>query len=125
MANTNINLNLSEGVIVPSQGSVPVIQGDTVTFVNPGPSPLVIYFSPAAATALSPNPGAAITLAAGGRKELGFLTSAPGAYSVFFGIEGASAPTEFPSDTSGVLSLEVSASGVSFGGYNPKASSGA
>ncbi len=124
MANTSISLQLSEGVIVPSQGSVSVVQGDTVTFANPGTSPVVLFFSPATAAALSPSPAAATTISAGGQQKLEFTTSAPGAYSVFFGVTGASGPADFPSDQSSVLNLEVSASGVSFGGVIPKTSTG-
>jgi hypothetical protein len=35
MANTDITISKKDGVLVPSQSSVPAVQGNTVTFSSP------------------------------------------------------------------------------------------
>lgn len=124
MANTQISLQLSDGVIVPSQGSVPVKEGDTVTFVNPGTGPALLFFSPGTRGALSPTPSASTTIQPGTESEFSFTTSDSGAYSVFCGIAGSTVPVVFPTDHSTSLSLQVASSGVSFGGVVINTNSG-
>lgn len=124
MTNTQISLQLTDGVIVPSQGSIPVNEGATVTFVNPSSSTITLFFSPAVISALTPAPSTPTTLESGAKTEYAFTTSNPGAYSVFFGLSGSSAPAVFPTDPSTVLSLQVAGSGVSFGGFNNKTTTG-
>ncbi len=113
MTNTQISLQLSDGVIVPSQGSVLVKEGDTVVFVNNASGMVLLFFSPDAASALS---HAQSSISSGDTVEFAFTTSKPGAYSVFFGLTGSTAPTVFPSDQSTDLSLQVADIGISFGG---------
>ncbi len=113
MANTQINLQLSDGVIVPSQGSVPVKEGNTVVFVNNTSGVVLLFFSPGAASALSP---AQSSISPSHKCEFVFTTSTPGAYSVLFGVTGSTAPTVFPTDHSTDLRLQVANLGISFGG---------
>ncbi len=124
MANTQISLQLSDGVIIPSQGSVPVTEGDAVTFINPNTSAVLLFLSPGATSAISPTPSAPTTIQPDAKSEFTFTTSNPGAYSVFFGIAGSTAPAVFPTDQSTSLSLQVANSGVSFGGVVVKTNSG-
>ncbi len=125
MNSTQINLQISGGVVVPSQNDVKVIQGDTVTFVNADAAPVSVFFSPDAMKAMSPTPAATETISADGTAGFAFTTSAHGSYTAFFGTVGSTAPKVFPTDKSDYLNLEVIDSGVSFGGFNNKGSTGA
>ena len=103
MANTNITLIDDGGIYVPSASSVPVVAGDTVSFATNDGSAVLLYFSPDAASVLSPAPSSPYQLAAGGTAAFTFKSSASGAYSVFFG----SAPASYPGAVSQVLSLQI------------------
>lgn len=103
MANTNITLINDKGAYVPSVPSVPVVAGDTVSFATSDGSAAQLFFSPAAASVLSPAPASPFQLAAKGNAAFKFTSSAPGAYSVFTN----SAPGRFPGNVSKVLNLEV------------------
>jgi len=56
MANTNVTLVHTDGTYVPSVASVPVVSGDTISFLTDDGSAALAYFSPAALAALSPKP---------------------------------------------------------------------
>jgi|HubBroStandDraft_1064217.scaffolds.fasta_scaffold321228_1 hypothetical protein len=103
MANTNITLINDGGTYVPSAPDVPVVAGDTVSFATSDGSAVLLFFSHDAASVLSPPPVNPVKLATGGSVVFTFASSAPGAYSVYFG----QAPQSYPSRTSGVLALEV------------------
>jgi hypothetical protein len=107
MAHTDIQLIESDGILVPSADSVPVVSGDTVSFSTSDGSPAFAFFSPDAISALSPRPASPFPIAAGKKADFTFSSSKPGAYSVYFGLAGGSAPGKFPTDRSQVLRLEV------------------
>jgi hypothetical protein len=114
MANTSVTLINDGGTYVPSAPDVPVVAGDTVSFATSDGSAALLYFSPDAASVLSPKPVNPFQLAAAGKAAFAFTSSAPGAYSVFFG----AAPQSYPGHASRVLVLEVggTAKPPSFGG---------
>jgi hypothetical protein len=115
MANTAITLVLEEGILVPSQPFVPFISGNSVSFSVSDGSPGFLFFSPAAAAALSPTPTCPYALD-GSKAEFTFLTSNPGQYSVFFETSASTTPPPFPPGSSSSLLLEVDDSGTGFGG---------
>ena len=106
MANTDITLINDGGVYVPSAFSIPVVRGNTVSFATSDGTPVVLCFSPDAASVLSPtnNP---YSIGAAGTAVFTFSSSNPGAYSVFFVASPSSAPKSYPTQTSQVLVLEV------------------
>jgi hypothetical protein len=110
MAHTDIQLIDSDGILVPSADSVPVVSGDTVSFSTSDGSPAFAFFSPDAIAALSPRPASPFPIAAGKKADFTFSSSAPGAYSAYFAVTGGSAPGKFPTDSSQVLRLEVGTS---------------
>jgi plastocyanin len=109
MANTSITLVDHGGVYVPSVPSVPVVKGDTVTFSTSDGTHVVLFFSPDAASILSPAPGKAFSLAAGKTATFTFSDSQPGAHSAFFGSHPGAAPAGFPSAVTEFLTLETGA----------------
>jgi hypothetical protein len=108
MANTDITLFHTDGAYVPSTPSVPVVNGDTVSFSTSDGSSAVAFFSPDALSVLSPQPANPLTIA--GTTAFSFASSGPGAYSIFFGADANSAPANFPADSSQMLRLEIAAS---------------
>ena len=107
MAHTDIQLIDSDGILVPSADSVPVVSGDTVSFSTSDGGPAFAFFSPDAIATLSPRPADPFPIAAGQKADFTFSSSRPGAYSVYFAPTGGSAPGKFPTDRSQVLRLEV------------------
>lgn len=118
MANTVITISLEDGVFVPSQPSVPVVAGNTVTFSAPSSS-AALFFSPDSVSILNPAPSAPVTIAAGGQTAFTFTSSNAGAYSVFFEPNASTPPPSFPVSSSNLLLLEVDTSGIGFGGGGP------
>jgi hypothetical protein len=114
MANTQITLTSKEGILVPSQPSVTVSDGDTISFSTADGSVAYLFFSPDAAAALSPSPSSPLEVSAVGG-PLTFTTSEPGAYSVFFETSASAPTTPFPVVPSTQLLLEIDPTGVSFG----------
>jgi hypothetical protein len=119
MANTAITLVPEEGILVPSQPSVAVVSGDSVSFSTSDGSPGFLFFSPGAAAALSPTPTHPYALD-GSKSEFTFITSAPGQYSVYFETSASATPPPFPVSTSAQLLLEIDDTGVGFGGPDDK-----
>ncbi len=109
MANTDITVFSQDGVFIPSVPSVPVVSGDTVSFTTSDGVPVVLFFSPQAASILSPAPPSAYTIPAGGKAVFTFSSSNAGAYSVYFGTDASSGPAEFPTAVLKVLLLELEA----------------
>jgi hypothetical protein len=107
MANTDITLINSGGVLVPSAGSVPVVSGDTVSFSTSDGGPAFAFFSPDTVSMLSPRPASPFPIPAGSKAAFTFSSSAPGAYSAYFGVTADSAPGNFPADRSQVLRFEM------------------
>lgn len=112
MANTDITVFSQDGIFIPSVPSVPVVSGDTVSFTTSDGVPVVLFFSPEAASILSPAPSAAHTIPAGGKAVFTFSSSNAGAYSVYFGTDPGSGPAEFPTAALKVLLLELEAMGA-------------
>jgi hypothetical protein len=106
MANTDITLVNDGGVLVPSAASVPAVSGDSVSFSTNDGSPVVLFFSPDATSILSPKPSNPFSIAAG-KAVFTFSSSAPGAYSVYFGLNPESGPGSFPNEISHSLVLEI------------------
>jgi hypothetical protein len=107
MANTSVTLINNGGVYVPSVPSVAVNKGDTISFATSDGSAAQLFFSSAAAAVLSPAPGSAFPIPAGGSASFSFTSSGPGAYSAFVGASGDAPPTNFPSQVSQNLSLLI------------------
>src|ERR1700739_1738447 len=107
MAHTDITLINSGGILVPSADSVPVVKGDTISFATSDGAPAFAFLSSDAIAALSPRPASPLQIAAGKKVDFTFSSSAPGAYSCYFGLTGGSAPGKFPTDRSQALRLEV------------------
>ena len=127
MANTEITLTNDDGTIVPSTSSVPVVHGDSVTFSTKNGAPVVLFFSPGAASIVTPHPGGAFPVAAHGKAVFTFSSSSAGAYSVFFGVDPKSPPSNFPVRISPELLLEISTLGGTpppFGGPQDVTSGG-
>jgi hypothetical protein len=109
MANIEVTIFTQDGVFIPSVPSVPVVSGDTVSFSASDGGPIVLFFSPQAATILSPTPARAFALPAGGKANFTFASSEAGAYSVFFAADASSGPSDFPTQISKDLVLELGA----------------
>jgi hypothetical protein len=107
MAHTDITLIDSGGILVPSVGSVPVVSGDTVSFSTSDGSPAFAFFSPEAVSVLSPRPASPFPIPPGANAAFTFSSSAPGAYSAYFGVTEGSVPGTFPTERSQALQLEV------------------
>lgn len=115
MANTHITLTNDRGTLVPSQPSVPVYTGDTVSFSTIDGSPAFLFFSPAAIAVLSPAPTGP-TEVSSTPVTFTFTSSSLGEYSVFFETTAGSTTPDFPVRPSNLLMLEIDPSGVHFGG---------
>lgn len=117
MANTAITLTNEQGALVPSQPSVAVNNGDTVSFSTSDGSAAYLFFSPGAISALSPTPATPVEISSAGA-TFEFISSSVGAYSVYFETDpGVTAPA-FPLVSSNQLLLEVDLSNVNFGVIN-------
>ncbi len=114
MATTAISLTNNQGVLTPSQPSVAVTSGDTITFSTIDGSSAYLFFSPGAAAVLSPAPSTP-TKVSSTAVSFTFTSSAPGAYSVFFETSADATPPDFPVIPSGQLALEIDVTGVGFG----------
>jgi hypothetical protein len=113
MTNTQVTLINNQGIFVPDADSVPVVSGNTVSFSTSDGSPAFAFFSPDAASVLSPAPSNPFAIGAGKTAEFSFSSSQPGAYSAFFTADATAAPSHFPGGNSNVLRLGVEGSGGS------------
>ena len=111
MANSNVTLVLSQGAFVPSKDSIPVVRGDTFSLLNQGSAPAFLFFSPAAASLLSPTPANPFSIPPGGKAEFTLNSSAPAAYSVYVGNNPDQAPHSFSSNVAPAIALMVQFSG--------------
>jgi len=110
MANTDVVLSNDSGVLVPSTDSIRVVSGDMITFATADGSEAFAFFSPDAASVLSPKPSNPCSIAAGTKAHFSFTSSQPGAYSAFFGRSAGDAPDGFPGGTSQILALRINLS---------------
>jgi plastocyanin len=117
MANTAITLTNEQGALVPSQPSVTVNSGDTVSFSTSDGSVAYLFFSPGATSALSPAPTSPVEVSSTAA-TFSFTSSNPGAYSVYFETAANAEVPPFPAASSNLLMLEVDLSGVNFGAIN-------
>jgi len=118
MAHTDITITNSSGVLLPSQPSVPVVSGDTIAFSTDDGSSAVLFFSPGAVSVLSPPPSGPTTVTGSEGTTFTFISSDPGAYSVFFETSGNVTHPPFPVRETTRLLLEIN-SWRSFGGGGP------
>lgn len=116
MANTAIILTNEEGALVPSLPSVPVNSGDTITFSTSDGSAAFLFFSPGAISVLSPTPVNPVQVSAA--TTFSFLSSSPGAYSVYFETTAAATVPDFPVVPSASILLEIDLSNVKYGVIN-------
>jgi hypothetical protein len=119
MANTAITLTNEQGALVPSQLSVPVNSGDTVTFSTSDGSTAYLFFSPGAAAALSPAPTSPVEVTSA-PATFEFTSSSVGAYSVYFETDASVTVPAFPVGPSNLLMLEVDTSNINFGVINDR-----
>jgi hypothetical protein len=116
MAHTDIILKEVDGVFVPSQPQVPVVKGDTIAISTTNGRQVALFFSPGVVPVLSPAPSVPTVLAPGKIAEFTFISSDPGAYSVFFEKDASTPPAHFPVRPSNLLLLEIDTSHSGFGG---------
>jgi|SRR3954470_2064409 len=107
MANTDVLLTDNDGVLVPSADSIRVVSGDKVTFATSDGRAAFVFFSPDAISVLAPKPSNPSPIGAGAKAHFTFTSSAPGAYSAFFGHAAGDAPASFPGGSSQILKLEI------------------
>ena len=119
MANTVIVLTNEQGVLVPSQPSVAVNSGDTVSFATSDGSTAYMFFSPDAVTVLSPVPSSPME-ASSNAAEFTFTSSSAGSYSVFFETSTDVILPPFPVGSSNALMLEVDLTNVKYGVVNTR-----
>lgn len=117
MANTAITLTNEQGALVPSQPSVVVNSGDTVSFTTSDGSSAYLFFSPEAAAVLSPTPSSPIE-ASSTAAEFSFTSSSAGSYSVFFETSTDVTLPLFPVAQSNQLLLEIDLTNVKYGVVN-------
>ena len=117
MAHTQVLLTNNDGVLVPSPDSVRVVTGDTIAFATADGRAAFAFFSPDAASALSPKPSNPCPISAHGKAHFAFTSSQPGAYSAYFGYAASDAPGGFVGGVTEFLKFEINASeGPPFGG---------
>jgi hypothetical protein len=119
MPHTAIILTEINGFLVPSQPSVAVVAGDTVTFTIARAPSATLFFSQDAVSVLSPSPGPSMQLGAGNQAAFSFTSSEPGAYGVVFTAGRPSHPPHFTQVESNLLLLDSMINpvgGQSFGG---------
>jgi len=109
MTHTDVVLSESGGVLVPSPDSVRVAAGDTIAFSVANGREGFAFFSPDAASVLSPRPSNPCPIAPG-KAHFSFTSSQAGAYSAYFGYAASEAPDGFPGGHSEMLALEINAS---------------
>ncbi len=124
MANTDIKLINDGGTYVPSVASVPVVKGDTVTFTTSDGGSASLFFSPAAAAVLSPQPTNPVSISRATKIALAFTSSAAGAYSVFVGTDANQPPQNYPSAVTGQLLVEIGGINAPPFGINDNMSTG-
>lgn len=117
MASTAITLTNNQGVLVPSQPSVPVASGDTITFSTSDGTRAYLFFSPGAAGVLSPAPASPVEVSSTAA-SFTFTSSDAGAYSVFFETSADTTPPDFPVLPSGLLMLDIDTTGIGFAGQD-------
>jgi hypothetical protein len=110
MTNTDVVISDLSGVLVPSPDSIRVVTGDTITFATGDGSAAFAFFSPDAASVLSPKPSSPCSIAAGTKAHFSFTSSRPGSYSAFFGRKPGDAPDSFPGGSSEMLVLRINLS---------------
>jgi len=118
MATTAIILTNDNGTLSPSQFSVPVTSGDTVTFSTSDGSAAYLFFSPGAAAVLSPAPSSPVEVSSIA-VSFAFTTSDPGTYSVFFETAPDATVPDFPVIPSGLLELLIDTTNIGFGSPDP------
>lgn len=114
MANTAITVSKKNGVLVPSQSSVQVVEGDSVAFSTADGTAVTLFFSPDSASILSPAPSGPVEVPAGGSLSFTFTKSGSGAFSVFFEPDAATPPASFPVQATTQLLLEIDPDQVGF-----------
>lgn len=114
MANTNVTISSSDGLLVANPTSIPVVQGDTVAFSAAGGAAATLFFSPDALSVLSPAPSGPVKVHPGGSASFTFTSSNPGAYSVFIGSGASSAPPGFPPQGSNQLVVKIAVDQIVF-----------
>ena len=115
MAHTDVTITNDSGKLVPSRSSVPVVDGDSVTFSTAGGEKAGLFFSPDAVSVLSPQPTNPVSVSGNEGQTFTFTSSDEGAYSVFFEREGGWGPNHFPDRSSNQLVMEIEGWGH-FGG---------
>jgi hypothetical protein len=110
MTHTDVVLTDNGGVVVPVADSVRVAAGDTIAFATANGRAAFAFFSPDAASVLSPKPANPCPIAAGGKAQFSFTSSEPGAYSAYFGYAETDGPSAFPGGHSQMLGLEINSS---------------
>lgn len=94
MANTTITFQDVDDFLVPSQASVNVVTGDTVTFTAPENTNAKLCIPPGTAAILSPTPDETNTQIPGGESVVfEFTSSSGGGYCILLQKEAYACPT--------------------------------
>jgi hypothetical protein len=117
MSSTIITLTSEQGAVSPSQPTVPVNTGETVSFATGDGSTAYLFFSPDAASILSPAPASPVAVSTA-PVTFSFTSSAPGAYSVYLETSATVSLPEFPAVSSTGLALLIDLSNITFGTPN-------
>lgn len=118
MSSTTIILISEQGAVSPSQPSVAVNTADAVSFATGDGSTVYLFFSPGAASILSPAPASPVAVSSA-PVTFSFTASTPGAYSVYLETSATAPLPEFPVAPSSTLALLTDLSNVTFGVVNP------
>lgn len=114
MANTEILLTPTDGILTTPLTSVSVVSGDMISFSTSDGSAAFLFFSPDTIKVLSPAP-ASTPFQISSKASFSFTSSEPGTYSVYFETKSSATPPPFPSSRSTSLQLEIDPTGANFG----------
>ena len=95
MPNTEVVIRDEMGLRVPSVPNVTIVASDTVTFTVDEGADSAFYFSPEAASILSPKPAPRVNLSVGQSRTWTFLTPGSIAYGVIIQAPEDSAPIRY------------------------------
>jgi hypothetical protein len=95
MATTHVLIRDELGLRVPSERSVKIVLGDSVTFTADSGVDSSLYFSQSAAAILTPSPESPVSLSSGASVSYTFSSPSGLAYGVIVQAPEVSAPTDF------------------------------
>jgi len=82
MPTTDVLIQDELGLRVPSVPGVQIVSGDSITFTAGEGADSALYFSPAAASILTPSPASPVSLVSGATVGYTFASASSGAFGV-------------------------------------------